>query len=123
MNAKTITKKLRQFHGTSMYHKHLYPGKSPLLMTDGIKFVRDTLDAFLLMDSLLIYQSHKALRDVKFQIWELKQSPKDMTWNLSCRSDVGTKPLISQSIEFSDFPLNFIKIWIIDGVVILPSEY
>jgi hypothetical protein len=109
MSVRTITIKLKQFHGSSMIYKHLYPGKSPLLMSEGIKYVRDSLNAFWLLDSLLIYQSHKALRDVKFQVWELNQSQKDLTWNLSCRSDTGTKPLISESI--------------IDGTVILPSEY
>lgn len=37
--------------------------------------------------------------------------------------DTGKKPLISQSIEFSDFPLDSIKIWLIDKVAVLPSEY
>jgi hypothetical protein len=28
-----------------------------------------------------------------------------------------------QSIKFSDFPLAYIKIWVIDKVALLPSEY
>jgi hypothetical protein len=48
---------------------------------------------------------------------------KDLTWRLTCREDTGNKPLISQSIEFSDFPLEYIKIWVIDKVALLPSEY
>jgi hypothetical protein len=123
METKTITKELSQFHGTAEYHKHLFPGKSPLLLTDGCKYVRDELQSFWLFDAILTYQNHKALRDINFQIWELKQLKKDFTWLLTCREDTGKRPLISQSIEFSDFPLECIKIWLIDKVALLPSEY
>lgn len=122
METKTIEKELRQFHGTEEYHKHLYPGKSPLVLTDGCKYIRDELNAYWLFDSILIYQNHKALRDVNFQIWELKQLKKDFTWLLTCREDTGKRPLISQAIEFSDFPIDYIKIWVIDKVALLPSE-
>ena len=53
MDTKTITKELSQFHGTSEYHKHLFPGKSPLLITDGCKYIRDTCNAYWLSDALL----------------------------------------------------------------------
>jgi hypothetical protein len=123
METNTITKELSQFHGTAEYHKHLFPGKSPLLLTDGCKYVRDACNAYWLFDAILSYQCEKVLRDVNFQIWELKQLKKDFTWVLTCREDTGKRPLISQSIEFSDFPLDYIRIWVIDKVALLPSEY
>ena len=123
MEAIAIREELKMFHGTTEYHKHLFPGKSPLLLTDGCKYVRDDLQSNWLFDAILSYQTHKALRDVNFQIWELRQLRKDFTWLLTCREDVGRKPLISQSIEFSDFPVDYIKIWVIDKVALLPSEY
>jgi hypothetical protein len=123
METRTINKELSQFHGTAEYHKHLFPGKSPLLLTDGCKYVRDACNAHWLFDSILSYQCEKVLRDLNFQIWELKQLKKDFTWVLTCREDTGRRPLISQSIEFSDFSLDYIKIWVIDKVALLPSEY
>jgi hypothetical protein len=69
METNIIERNLRQFHGTEEYHKHLFPGKSPLLLTDGCKYIRDDLQAFWLFDAILIYQMHKSLRDVNFQIW------------------------------------------------------
>jgi hypothetical protein len=123
METNTIIRNLSQFHGTEEYHKHLFPGKSPLLLTDGCKYVRDDLQSNWLFDAILSYQTHKALQNVNFQIWELRHLKKDLTWLLTCREDVGRKPLISQSIEFSDFPIDYIKIWVIDKVAILPSEY
>src|SRR5659263_317285 len=123
METRTIERNLSQFHGTTQYQKHLFPGKSPLLLTDGCKYIRDDLQSNWLFDAILIYQCEKVLKGVNFQIWELKHLMKDLTWLLTCREDVGRKPLISQSIEFSDFPLDYIKIWVIDKVAILPSEY
>jgi hypothetical protein len=123
MEAFNIKEELKEFHGTEEYHKHLFPGRSPILLTDGCEYVRDVCNAYWLFDSILIYQDHKALRDVNFQIWELKQLRLDFSWQLTCRPDTREKPLIKQSIQFSDFPLDYIKIWVIDKVALLPSEY
>ena len=95
MDTKLIERNLSHFKGTEEYHKHLFPGKSPILLTDGCKYVRDNLQAYWLFDAILIYQAHKALRDVNFQIWELKHLRLDLSWLLTCREDTGKKPLIS----------------------------
>lgn len=123
MEEIAIREELSQFHGTTEYHKHLFPGKSPIILTDGCKYIRDACKAYWLFDAILSYQCDKILKGVNFQIWELKQLRIDLSWQLTCREDKGSKPLIRQSIEFSDFPLNYIKIWVIDKVALLPSEY
>ena len=123
MNITELRTELKQFHGTSEYHKHLFPGKSPILLTDGCRYVRDECKAYWLFDAILSYQQDKILRGINFQVWEFKQLKKDLSWQLTCREDTGRKPLITQSIEYSDFPLDYIKIWVIDKVALLPSEY
>jgi hypothetical protein len=123
MEAIEIRNELKQFHGTAEYYKHLFPGKSPILLTDGCKFIRDGCKAYWLFDAILSYQCEKVLKGVNFQVWELKQLRKDLTWQLTCREDTGKKPLVTQSIEYSDFPLDYLKIWLIDKVALLPSEY
>jgi hypothetical protein len=123
MNTYQIQWALREFTGTESYHKHLFPGRSPLLLTDGCAFVREHCNSWWLWDAILIYQSDKILRNVKFQKWILKRLKKDLSWELTCWEDSGRKPLITQIIEFSDFPLEEIKIWVIDNVALLPSEY
>ncbi len=122
---KTIDVKteLEQFIGTSAYHKHLFPGKSPIALTDGCRYVRDELQANWLFDTILIYQDDPKLKKVNFQIWELQQLKKDLTWLLTCKEDTNKKPLIRQAIEFSDFPIDYIRIWVIGSVALLPSEY
>jgi len=123
MNDIAIRHELKQFHGTSEYHKHLFPGKSPILITDGCKYVRDECNAYWLFDAILSYQYDRILKDINFQVWELKRLKMDLSWQLTCREDTGTKPLIRQTIEFSDFPIDYVKIWVIDKVALLPSEY
>ena len=123
MKAIDIKSTLKEFHGTSEYHKHLFPGRPAILMTDGCKYVRDNLKANWLFDAILSYQADLRKREINFQVWELKQLRHDLTWLLTCREDKDLKPVVKQSIEFSDFPIDYIKIWVIDKVALLPSEY
>ena len=123
MKTYLLKRQLKEFRGTEFYHKHLFPGKSPILLTDGCDFVRENCKAYWLFDAILSYQLEKRVRDIPFQIWELRQQRSDLSWLLTCREDVGKKPLIIQQIGFSDFPLEGIKIWFVDGVALLPAEY
>jgi hypothetical protein len=123
METTDIQTTLQQFHGTCEYYKHLFPGKSPLLITEGCKYVRDKCNAYWLFDTILSYQADLYKRNIKFQIWELKQIRLDLTWLLTCKEDTQKKTVVRQSIEFSDFPIDYIKIWVIDTVALLPSEY
>jgi hypothetical protein len=73
MNTYEIKRALRQFTGTECYHKHLFPGKSPILLTDGCDFIRTHCNAYWLFDAILSYQCEKVLKSVAFQVWELKR--------------------------------------------------
>jgi len=123
MEAIEVKNTLKEFHGTTEYHKHLFPGRPALLITDGCKYIRDACKAYWLFDAILSYQDDLRKQKINFQVWELKQFRKDLTWLLTCREDKGLKPVVTQSIEFSDFPIDYIKIWVIDKVALLPSEY
>jgi hypothetical protein len=123
MNEVKLQRELKLFHGTSRYYKHLFPGKSPILHTDGTKYVRDEFKANWLFDDILIYQNDPVLKKVFFQIWELQRLKKDLSWLLTCKEDTNKKVLISQAIEFSDFPIEYFKMWLIGSVALLPSEY
>lgn len=123
MEAFMIKRALKEFRGTSRYHKHLFPGKPAILITDGCNYIREVCQAYWLFDAILIYQQDPVLRNINFQIWELQQDKKDLSWSLSCKADGNLPELIHQRIEFSDFPLERIKIWVIDRIALLPSEY
>jgi hypothetical protein len=100
---------------------HLYPGKSPLLISDGIKYVRDSLDGFLLVDTILCLQSDKDISKIFFQKFIFKQEANDLTWILQCYEN--EKLIVSKKIEFSMFPVPKIEIWLINKNLLLPNEF
>jgi hypothetical protein len=123
MNATQIQTDLQYFKGTTIYYKHMVPGKSRILITEGCNYVRRKCHAYWLFDAILSYQEDKLLKDVGFQIWELKLQEKDLTWLLTCKEDKGMPAIIKQEIPYSDFPLQKIVIWLIGGIALLPTEY
>lgn len=115
---------LRQFHGTDQWHMHW---SKRLLYTDGVKYVADHGEAYWLIDAIASYQSsplitkNEMLRDMQF--WKLTVS--DGKGVLTCVEDTGMKPVIKQEIEFTDFPLSEIEIWVERGdymTAMLPGE-
>ena len=68
------------------------------------------------------------LRDIQF--WKLKVTEKDGRKSavLTCRADSGEEPAITQRIEYTDFDLPEIDLWVgpVDErrfVLMLPNEY
>jgi hypothetical protein len=125
MNASDLS----GFTGTENYYRY-----SPLfrnfILTDGTKFLADEAGAYWLMDAIASHVgSYK--RDT-FAVVNLRQNQPD-NWLLTI-DDGNGKLYARQEIEFSDFPLESIKLYVCkqeDGtfphpdmwVILLPSEY
>jgi hypothetical protein len=62
MNVFQIKRALKQFTGTERYHKNLFPGQSPILLTDGCDFIRTHCNAHWLFDAILSYHSYVRIR-------------------------------------------------------------
>jgi len=122
MNTYELKRALRDFRRVKIYHKYLYPGKSPILISDACRFLLENCDSSFLFDLILKSQELKILRDVPFKIFRLEQLRKDMSWILTCSFDCEKKPIIVKSIPFSKFPLPEITIWVIQNVALLPKE-
>ena len=56
-----------------------------------------------------------------FQIWTLEVENSKAV--LTMKEDTGQPVLVRQEIPYTDFPLDKMVLWLIDGVLILPSEY
>jgi hypothetical protein len=122
METYRIKRSLKELRRTKTFHKFLYPGKSPILISDGCKFLLENCDSSFLFDLILKSQELKILRDVPFQSWRLIQVRTDMSWSLTCSSNCDQKPIIVKSIPFSKFPLPEITIWVIQNAAFLPQE-
>ena len=110
------TNELRQFTGTESWYKHL----SGYLYTDGVLYVAQEGGAFWLIDKILL--TTRAKNNLQeFGVWKLEVN-EDKSAILVCE-DGNYQELYREKIEWTDFPLNEIELWLENGVLILPSEH
>ena len=107
---------LDQFTGTEAYHRYLMG----INLTDGVKYMADAAGAWWLIDAVCSYQPEH--RGVGFQVWELNLNGKGGAV-LTMKEDKDKPALVTQRISFTTFPLPSIKLYLIGGVLLLPSEY
>jgi hypothetical protein len=110
---------LNQFSGT----EHYYPHWLGIKLTDGAFYLQENGAAWLI-DAIASYQTKKLLSDpmlAEFQIWTLAKKP-DNSAILQCDRDTNDT-VLTQDIPFTDFPLVEIKLYLIEKVLMLTSEY
>lgn len=110
-----LKEKLKTFTGTENYYKYI----GGLLLTEGVKFMAEECGAFWLLDILASYQIK--FKNIPFQIWNLRKDGDKA--KVTLKEDSNCPILAEQEIEYTDFPLEEIELWLINGVVLLPSEY
>ena len=116
MACKIKQSDLEGFTGTSQYYRH-WTGET--LYTDGIHFLNQNGAAWL-PDAVASYQRQRNVRELGIQFWHLEV--KNNSAILTCRKDTGIPPVVTQKIEFTDFPFSM-DIWVQNGTMLLPSEY
>lgn len=117
LELQMIKETLRSCYGS----EHLYKIQfSKVNHTDGILQAADLLKCWWLISDMAIVSSRKFSK-VPFQVWNLRV--KDMIGLLTMREDSNTPILYEQKYEYTDFPEGDFKIYIIDNVMLLPSEY
>jgi hypothetical protein len=109
---------LEQFTGTEKYHRHW----TDMVYTDGIEYLAEKAGAYWLIDAIASYQRNEKIKTEPFQLWELRLTEKPKAV-LTMRRDTNEPEIVSQEIKYTDFPLDEIKLYLIDGVLLLPSEY
>lgn len=113
------TDTLAQFSGTECYYKHWLG----LKLTDGAHYLSEN-GAGWLIDAIASYQtktwlaSEPMLREIQF--WKLTVHA-DSSATLICERDTNDIA-ITQEIEYTDFPLPEIKLYLSNNVLMLPSE-
>lgn len=112
---------LAQFTGTSTYYQHS-PG---VQYTDGVYYLAERGGAYWLIDAIASWQGDpRVSRDPmlrQIQFWKLTVND-DRSALLVCERDEGDVA-VSQAIPFTDFPLKEVRLYLQNGVVLLPSEY
>jgi hypothetical protein len=116
--ARMIQIHLAQCTGTEQWYQHF----SGPLYTDGVKQLAELCKAHWLIDAIMSHQQSKAARDNHWQLWTLSVVNSEAV--LTMQQDGGLPALIRQEIPYTDFPLDGeTRLYFIDGVLLLPSEY
>ena len=104
--------------GTTAHHKFSAIPSFPII-TDGVKAVADAAGAYWLLDVVGSYQLDPKL-DKAFQVWTLTVDLEHSKGVVRGYNDA--ELIITQEIEYTDFPLEEIKLFLMDGVILLPNE-
>ena len=94
---------------------------SKLIFTPGVQHLAERAGAFWLIDLVASWQIDPKVRREPFQVWELKVKPDQTA--VAVATDGNDNVLASQTIEFPDFPLPSISLWLEDGTLLLPGEH
>jgi hypothetical protein len=116
--AVEIKDALNHCTGTSQYHR-FSPFPFFPVATDGVKLLADMAECYWLLDVIGSYQLDKRLCK-QFQVWTLDVN-EDESAIVKGYND--TELIIEQEIEWTTFPMETIKLYLIGGVLLLPSEY
>ena len=108
---------LEQFTGSEQLYQHWLGIK----YTDGIKYLADTAGAYWLIDYIASAQVVKSVRQEPFQVWKLTVA-SDSSSDISA-DDGNGNIVFRKKIEYTDFPMKSVKLYLCDNVLLLPSEY
>jgi hypothetical protein len=106
------------FTGTEGYHR--FNLLSPLVMTDGAKYVADTYKCYWLMDLIASYHGKKL---GAFQCWNIKVANEMACIHVT---DGNNHTLLRKKISYTDLKVAEMDLWVggYDPTVIyLPSEH
>ena len=117
--AEEITALIKQSTGTGQYHKYA-PFSSYPVITDGVKAIMEAADCAWFLDIIGSWQTRSKKLDPHFQVWTLKVKDDG---SAVVRGYNDTERIITQKVKMTDFPLPDFKVYLIDGVILLPNEY
>lgn len=130
LTPEQIKSNLAHYTGDVIRHRTMFKN---VIFTPGVKAMAELCESHWLIDAIA---SHIAVNPklkeavarnerLYLQFWKL--TVKDREARLECREDSGMKPVVTQEIEFTDFPLDEIDVWAgFDGTywtLYLPSEH
>jgi hypothetical protein len=115
-----------QFTGSETVTRHW---TRCMVYTDGMQYVAEEAGAYWLLDALASYQGEPAFKGEAFQLWVLTVTNR--TAVLESWTDTpnrrGSRLLVKQEIEHTDFPLPRFECYVIAGehgpTAMLKTEY
>ena len=116
-----LQNELKNFYGSETRYQYTFLWVK-LYYSEGCHFLFQKSESFWLINLIASWQDEILDTDKDFQVWELKQM-ESKSWVITC-TDGNMRILCKQEIEYSDFPITSgFKIWVVDRMLMLPSEY
>lgn len=117
---KELQENLQGFYGTEHYYK---VGLTPIVITDGVKYFADTCECYWLLDILCynLFKKHQELGALFIDIEVNKRG----TCHITVREDKDM-PIIFEKKQrdiCNIIPSGNYRIWLMNNVLLLPSEY
>jgi hypothetical protein len=118
--AEDLRSSLSHFTGSTRFIRDPFTG---LVHTEGIEHMAERAGAqWLISDIGAVFRIHPNVRGIPFQLWILTVS-EEKTAVLICCEDCDMPAIYAQRYEYTDFPVGTWKMYLIDGVLMVPSEY
>lgn len=125
MHPTELRSQLAHFTGSETFTRHGL-GRG-MLMTEGVAFLAQQAQAHWLTDAIASYLHDARAKREEFQVWQLHVDASSHRGVLSMTDGNSTKPIITQELDYTDFPLAEITLWLVASgktwVLMLPSEY
>lgn len=118
---KTTPEQLSEVMAQAIGSDCLYRHQFGIVYTQGMKAMAETAGAYWLIDLIASHQIYKHVRTEPFQVWVL--TVQDGKATAEAFDDIPGKLLTRQAIEHTDFPPGEWKLYLVDGVLMIPSEY
>jgi hypothetical protein len=111
---------LGQFTGTGQYYFN--PLYQEMNYTDGVNYLVATVSAYWLLDIIgaEFFPKQKSGQWDSFVVIKLAVEGRSMMISVQ---DGNHHEYLQKNIQFTDFPEGEWALWLVDGVLLLPSEY
>jgi hypothetical protein len=116
---ETLRAELREFTGSTEFYWHF---THAFRYTEGVKFLAERARIWWFLDLIASWQS-RALQDPalrEFQLWELRITEGKAV--AVCLRD-SEDEAFRQKIEFADSALDYVRLYLEGGTLLLPSEH
>ncbi len=122
MATQTLTASdLAQFTGSENWYRHGL--NRNILYTDGAQFVAESAGAYWLLDEIALANAYnRSVKVEEFQVWTLTRNKTGNGAMLTC-GDGNGHTVYTKRIEYTNFPLDTIKLFCENGTILLPSEH
>lgn len=123
---------LRRFPGGLVRYQHQF--NPSVIYTPGVQYVANEGQAYWLIDTIAAWigssefekARHLDTRISSLHFWSLEVKP-DRSATLTAKADSPDEPFIVQELDYTDFPLDQIDIWVGSSgkhwTLYLPSEH